>query len=538
MVTELEYASSPIDSHGISSESMKEKVELMVNCFDQLEVLKDDHEHFAENVSHIKLKAVSILETICDAFKTFEATAEQAGCKIIDLEYENSELRSMVDHYKELSENFAERVEKLKNYLKETEKENQTLIIQIEGMHQELYTKEYQRIEVDNEFAAIIERLEEENRDLRAQVEKFQLIEKERRALDHSSSSKGSATTAERLDDEGDTSYQALFDDFQDYKAKAEKKQKELEGSLSKLQKQLRAILEESLTTHYKARKHRCSSLPSNFRKYPEQRTIPPYQATRREPRVARPQREKTNESSLVEDNESRNLNELAQRGNVYLTTEEADDNASLNFNTPTKDFEVFLLDSKCRKDLENTEQRKVVSGFRLIDLSPALPKDTGDSSDKKIVTPELDLRVVRALTHPKQCHSDRLERNAIFNCQKKTAEIKANSLKSSVVCTKPAEKHAPGVGPLDPKLIQTIELRKGSDARNQKENSQNAESATILKNASDQSLKSGPLRRKGINAAKLGFLTTVVLFTILFLLKVSCNTFGMLWKVVFHRKI
>ena len=174
MSQELEYQSSPLEPYEASLEVLKENIELMANCFDQLEVLKEDHELFVENFSHVKAKAVSILESISATFNMFETAAERAGGKIIDLEHENSDLRSMVVYYKETSESLAERVEKLKSYLKDTEKENQALVVRAENMHQEIYTKEYQRIEVDNEVMALIGRLEEENGELRTQIEKYQ----------------------------------------------------------------------------------------------------------------------------------------------------------------------------------------------------------------------------------------------------------------------------------------------------------------------------------------------------------------------------
>ena len=366
-----------------------------------------------------------------------------------------------------------------------------------------------------------------------------------------------------------DDEYQLLFENFQDYKVKAEQRQKQLEGSLTKLQKQLRTIIEDNIKTLHGSsrvsRKGRFASLPAELRGYVEHRAAPLFPTAKKASRSPRSQTGKNKDPTNVV--ESRDLNELVQGRNNSLTAEE-DADSSLNFITPPRSF-VFplsLLDTNNLKELERAGQRKMtVSGFRLVDLLPALYKEQSDLSIRASRIAEI--RSIRNL-HMDQIQSRQTlgqsasfdpftEKHAHLNNQSRTSERIENPLNSSNHAAKSPEKLSPIFRRLDLRTPQKSSCQSSDisivskeiehdqivgrlDLRTpQKSSCQSSETSLSKEIEHDQSLENQnkPLIRSSFNANKLGFFSTVLLFTIVLSLKLSCNTFGMFWKAIFHRK-
>lgn len=239
MVSMKEYVSSPLEPTDSPESLLREKIELLLACFDEFHDLKDDRENFTENLAYIKKKATVITENMSDSITDMSTVVILLNNRIQELKEENAELRDSQDQYKQLSETYLEHIEKLKNYVEETETENNNLTTHVDALTQELNTNTYYKKEVENELEKIIESVQEENRQLRSQIETSLPIDPPQNYERSIATAETPGKPPNQLDN--------LLDEYQSYKSNAEKNQQHLQESLNRLKQQLKAAAEHSM---------------------------------------------------------------------------------------------------------------------------------------------------------------------------------------------------------------------------------------------------------------------------------------------------
>ena len=260
-ISKTEVCQNGFQASSISE--IKDKIQMIVNCFDQMQRSPEDDGQTAENLFQLRDKGSSIAMTVVHDLDIFEKAEILASTQITKLENE-------IEKCQESTNVLGAKLKTLNSYLEDVENENLYLRNQMEEVYQELYNKEAFRGEVEKELNDIIKKLGEQNQELKTQVYH---IEREH-SLNRFNNSNG-------FDDVNGANSINFGNSYVKTKlplneTRFEKKQKELEASLDRLRKHLRMMHEENMRSLLRAKarnpnRARFSSLPSSLEAWAEQ---------------------------------------------------------------------------------------------------------------------------------------------------------------------------------------------------------------------------------------------------------------------------